>query len=360
MAPERERAHVLTLLKRHGRDATSFQTLEPGFRYWFAGADACVAYVETGSSWVAAGAPIAAPTRVAATAAAFVGAARAARRRAAFFATEPSFVADTPSLRALAIGEQPVWEPAAWPDTLLRTASLRTQLRRARAKGVSVRRVAIAELTRASHDTRRQLEALIVRWRTLHALPPMAFVVQVHAFSNPGERLCFVAERESRIVGLLAAVPVYARCGWLFENLIRDPAAPNGTNELLFDAAMRTVAADGSDYATLGLAPLAGAVPCWLRLARAAAACLYDFEGLAAFKAKLRPTTSAPVFLSYVPEYGALRSVLDALRAFAGGRLLSFGVEAMVRASRRREERASLSPHGAIAVLSDSHSSPLQ
>jgi phosphatidylglycerol lysyltransferase len=359
MAPEGERAQVLTLLKRHGRDATSFQTLEPGFRYWFAGADACVAYVETGSSWVAAGAPIAAPTRVAATAAAFVGAARAARRRAAFFATEPSFVADTPSLRALAIGEQPVWEPAAWPDTLSRTASLRAQLRRARAKGVSVRRVALEELTRASHDTRRQIEALIVRWRTRHALPPMGFLVQVHAFSHPRERLCFVAERESRIVGFLAAVPVYARSGWLFENLLRDPAAPSGTNELLFDAAMRTVAADGSDYATLGLAPLAGAVPWWLRLARAAAAGLYDFEGLAAFKAKLRPTRSAPLFLSYVPEHGALRTVLDALRVFARGRLLSFGVEALVRASRRREELVSLSPRRVIVSLSPSGASPL-
>lgn len=360
MAPERERAQVLSLLKRHGRDATSFQTLEPGFRYWFADADACVAYVETGSSWVAAGAPIAEPTRVAAMAAAFVGAARAAGRRAAFFATESSFIAATPSLRTLAIGEQPVWEPAAWPNTLSRTASIRAQLRRARAKGVSVRRVALEELTRDSHDTRRQIEALIVRWRTRQVLPPMGFLVQVHAFSHPRERLCFVAERESRIVGFLAAAPVYARSGWLFENLLRDPAAPNGTNELLFDAAMRTVAADGSDYATLGLAPLAGARPWWWRgLARAAAADLYHFEGLAAFKAKLRPTSSAPLFLSYLPEHGALRTVLDVLRAFARGRLLAFGVKALVRAARRRGELAILSPGTVIVSLSPSGASSL-
>ena len=48
---------VLDLLRQHGWNATSFQVLEPGFEYWF-DADACVAYVDTGRAWVAAGAPI--------------------------------------------------------------------------------------------------------------------------------------------------------------------------------------------------------------------------------------------------------------------------------------------------------------
>ena len=74
-SPERER--VLELLRRHGWNATSFQTLESDFRYWFHGDDACVAYVDTGAAWVAAGAPIAAPERLADVAGAFVEAASA-------------------------------------------------------------------------------------------------------------------------------------------------------------------------------------------------------------------------------------------------------------------------------------------
>ena len=76
---EDERQRVLALLKRHGWNATSFQILEPGFRYWFGGGerseatgggapreiDCCVGYVDTGRAWVAAGSPVAAPERLA-------------------------------------------------------------------------------------------------------------------------------------------------------------------------------------------------------------------------------------------------------------------------------------------------------
>ena len=237
-------------------------------------------------------------------------------------------------MRALAIGEQPVWHPASWHDTIACATSLRAQLRRARAKGVSVRQVSPRELRDRSHTTRRQVEVLIARWLAGHALPPMGFLGDVHAFSYLDERLCFVAERAGRLVGFLAAVPVYARKGWLFENLLRDPTAPNGTTELLFDAAMRTVAAAGSDYVTLGLAPLSGVVRWWLRLAREVRG-LYDFRGLAAFKSKLRPTTRAPMFISYLPEHGAPRIVLDTLTAFAGGHVLSFGAAALLRRTGR-------------------------
>ena len=48
---EQERA--LAFVKRHGWNATSFQCLEPGMRYWFdTELDACVAYADTGSAWV--------------------------------------------------------------------------------------------------------------------------------------------------------------------------------------------------------------------------------------------------------------------------------------------------------------------
>ncbi|MGZ6135391.1 MAG: phosphatidylglycerol lysyltransferase domain-containing protein, partial [Myxococcaceae bacterium] len=83
-----ERRRVLAVLRRHGWNATSFQVLEPGFQYWFADEDACVAYVDTGSAWVAAGAPLTAPARIGAVGEAFHGRAREAGRRVAFFGVE--------------------------------------------------------------------------------------------------------------------------------------------------------------------------------------------------------------------------------------------------------------------------------
>jgi len=127
-------------------------------------------------------------------------------------------------------------------------------------------------------------------------MAPMGFLVDVQPFDFPEERrYYFVAERDGVVLGFLAAVPVYGRGGWFFEDFLRDPRHPTATAELLIDAGMRRAAEDGSGYVTLGLAPLAGRVPSWLAGVRALSAPLYDFAGLHAFKAKLGPDHWDPI-----------------------------------------------------------------
>lgn len=324
------RARALSLLKRWGWNATAFQALERGFRHFFVGDDACVAYVDTGGAWVVAGAPVAPPDRLGAVSAAFVRAARAAGRRACFFAVESRFVEAT-GYSALLVGEQPAWEPRRWSETLAARRSLREQLRRARAKGVVVRTVSAAEMSERTNPMRRAVEALVERWLAARTMPKMAFLVDVQPFEFAEERRYFVASRGGAIVGFLGAVPIFARGGWLFEDLLRDPRAPNGTAELLFDAGMRAVQAEGSGFVTLGLAPLAGAVPPWLGRLRRWTSPLYDFEGLQSFKSKLAPSSWEPILLAY-PE-GASPSVAlyDVLAAFAGGTFLGFGLRTLLR-----------------------------
>lgn len=323
-------ARVLRLLQVHGWNATSFQILEPGFRYWFHGEDACVAYVDTGRAWVVAGAPISDRARFAEITASFQAAAASAGRPVRFFATESRF---HEALRwpALQVGEQPTWSPADWTNTLERSRSLREQLRRARAKGVSVRRLDPEELGE-SHPTRLQLDALIARWLATRPMEAMGFLVQVHPYRFPEERRSFVAEQGGAIVGFLGVVPVYARRGWFFEDFLAHPGAPNGTIELLIDAGMRAAAAEEIPYVTLGLVPLVGRVPIWLRLFRRGGAGLYDFAGLLAFKAKFKPRSWDPIYLSYPPGTAAWAALTDTLSAFAQGGLLSFGLRTLLRA----------------------------
>lgn len=212
--PCAERARVLALVKQHGWNTTTFQILEPGFRYWFAETDACVAYVDTGRAWVAAGAPIAALERAAPVASAFCAEAARHRRRACFFATEHRFTELAP-MRSLLIGEQPSWDPLAWETTLRQSRSLREQLRRARAKGVTVRPVTTAELADPGAPVRVALAGLLARWLRTRPMSPMSFLVQLHLYSHPEERRCFVAEPRGRMIGVLGVVPIYARGGWL-------------------------------------------------------------------------------------------------------------------------------------------------
>lgn len=328
-ASDPDRARVLALLQGHAWNATSFQVLEEGFRYWFdEESGACVAYVETAGAWVVAGAPIAHGDALARVTADFVAAARAKGRRVGFFAVEERFLRAT-GLVSLRIGEQPTWDPQRWGETVRSAKSLREQLRRARAKGVTVRSARAAEVADPASPARGAVEALIGRWLGSRGMAPMGFLVDVQPFAFPEERRYFVAERAGRIVAFLAAVPIYARQGWLLEDLLRDPAAPNGTAELVVDAAMRALAEEGSRYATLGLAPLAGATG-WLLVAREWTRALYDFEGVRAFKAKLRPHAWEPIYLAYPPGASANLALFDGLAAFARGSFARFGAETLL------------------------------
>lgn len=326
---DRERARVLGLLRQHGWNATSFQTLEPGFRYWFDGDDACIGYVDTGKAWVVAGAPIARVERFRDLAQSFVALAAAARRRVVFFATESRFH-EAVGWHALRIGDQPTWAPESWNSTLQTSRSLREQLRRARAKGVTVRRLDVSELA-AGHPMRAKLDDLIERWLGTHPMAPMGFLVQVHPYTFPEERHCFVAEIGERLVGLLGITPIYARGGWFFEDFLGDPTAPNGTVEALIDAGMRAAAAGGISYVTLGLVPLAGEVAAPLQSVRRWGRALYDFDGLHAFKSRFKPRAWDPIYLAIPPGSSRALAMLDTLTAFSRGGLWAFGAQTLLR-----------------------------
>jgi phosphatidylglycerol lysyltransferase len=335
-ASDGDRQRALALLRRHGWNATSFQILEPGFFYWFDDQDdlgedgACVAYLDTGRAWVAAGAPIAGLERAPEVALRFVAAAAARRRRACFFGTEDRFATAAP-FAAMRIGEQADWDPVGWDETLRATRSLREQIRRSRAKGVTVRPFDPRLFAEPAGEPRTSVDRLVARWEAAHPMPPMGFLVQMHLHTELAERRFFAASRGEALVGFLSMVPVFARSGWFVEDLIRSPEAPNGTAELLVDAAMRSAAAEGSRYLTLGLAPLAGAVGPWLRALRRTGSPLYDFRGVHAFKAKLRPRGWAPIFISYPRGQLGIATVYDALAAFARGGLLRFGLQTLLR-----------------------------
>ena len=330
-----EQQRTLTILRRFGWNATSFQVFAPGLSYWFGDGDTCVAYVDTGRAWVVAGAPLASEVDMRRVTNQFCLLAKGNSRRAVFVATERRFLGLVGNFNAIALGEMPVWDPMDWSDTVAKARRLRQQLSRARNKGVHVRRVELNEVNDEGSRLSRQIEVLIATWQAKKPLPPFGFVVQVTPFTLVTARRTFVAELGGKVVGFASVVPVFARNGWAIQDLVRAPNAPNGTVELLVDAAMRDAAELGSHYVTLGLSPLSGDVGLLLSIVRTCASSLFDFAALRAFKAKFRPREWVPIYVAYPRENNPLLASYDSLVAMLHSKPWRYGAKAL---SRRRRD----------------------
>ncbi len=315
---------LLEALRLFGRDAASFQAIEPGTSI-FRDERGLVAYRETSSAWVAVGSPLCAEADVPAVAERFAAAAAREEKRAVFFACDDaSAFGDAEST---VVGEQPWWRAGDWPEVLKKNRRLREQLRRARKKGVVVRRIDASELAEGT-PLRKRADDLAAAWLASRPMQPMQFLLTLAMFEHPNEHRYYGAFRGDELVELASLVPIHGRRGWLVEDVVRDSRAPNGTTELVFDCAMRESHADA--LVTWGLAPLSGA-PWPMRAIGALARGLYDFRGLRAFKARLHPREWQKVHMIAPRGTPAWLSVIDTLRAFAGGSLVTFGARTLVR-----------------------------
>jgi Uncharacterized conserved protein len=301
------------LVMEHGWNATSYQIVNPGIDHWFSqNGDAVVGYVERAGIRVVAGAPVSSAERLPAVVEEFEKSAGEAGLGVCYFGAEARLegVLRGSLLHSkVLLGAQPAWNPAGWSAKVDCYASLRAQFHRATNKGVLVREWSPNEATGSP-----RLGAVLDRWLEGRGLPPMHFLVEPSTLQRLRDRRIFVAWRpvehgkdDNQILAFAVLSPVPVRSGWLVEQFPRIPGAPNGTIELLLNEAVRAVTADGAEYLTLGLAPLAkrdsivhDSEPGWLRLALRGTAAhgkrFYNFGGLESFKAKFLPDTWEPIY----------------------------------------------------------------
>jgi phosphatidylglycerol lysyltransferase len=316
------------LVLKYGWNSTSYQIINPGIRHWFSKTeDAVVGFVSCHNVRVAAGAPICAQERLPEVAAEFETDAARAKEKVCYFCAEArleSIYLNSTAHAKILLGAQPVWQPRDWAKIAAKHKSLRAQLNRARNKGVSV-----SEWTTEKAHNNPVLLNCLREWLSAKGLPPLHFLVEPNTLARLSNRRVFVAERGGEVFGFVLLSPIARRNGWLFEQFIHKPGAPNGTVELMIDTAMRVLAENGYDYATLGLSPLSTRAevkpfhnPFWLRILlawmRKHGQRFYNFDGLDAFKAKLQPDRWEPVFaISNEPRL-SFKTLYAIASAFSG------------------------------------------
>lgn len=332
------------LVLRYGWNAMAYQILNPGILFWFEpGGEAVVGYARAGGYRVVAGVPVCARDRLLAVADAFTRDARAAEERVCFFGAEGPLL---DGLRArgpvtvLPLGAQPVWDPAHLAAHFCAKPSLRAQLARARNKGVTVE-----QWDGARARGHPALEACLRAWLETRGLPPMHFLVEWDVLARPLDRRVYVALRDGDVVAYTVLSPVPLREGWLVEQTVRGPAAPNGTAELLLSHAARDAADEGAAYLTLGLAPLArvGAppvgLPAGVRLllawVRVHGRRFYNFEGLERYKRKFEADRWVPIYCVAEGAGQEIRALYAVAGVFGGASPVRFLPRALARAVRQ-------------------------
>jgi phosphatidylglycerol lysyltransferase len=294
------------LVMKYGWNTTCFQIVNPGIEYWFGDdGESVVGYVSSAGVRVVAGAPVCSEATLKRVTADFENDSSQNNLGVCYFGAEgrlDSLFRDASDHSNVLLGAQPVWHPARWPHTVARHSSIRSQLNRARNKGVVITEWPIEK----AHDN-SELRSCLHAWLESKGLPPLHFVIEPETLTRLDGRRVFVAERASIVVAFLVLSPIPERSGWLTEQFPHRPGAPNGTVELMMDHAFRVIADENCEYITLGLSPLSRRAkierfdnPLWLRVLlawmRKHGQRFYNFDGLDRFKSKLMPESWEPVF----------------------------------------------------------------
>ena len=338
--PHDERARVLSLVRRFGWNATSFQVLEPGLPLLLSRRRR-VRGVRRYRPGVGRGGRAAGGRRALRGGDRGVRAGRARRAIGARVSSPPRIASRSRvPLRSLLVGEQPVWEP----DALGRGARGAARACASSSGARAPRACAVRALdARAAAAPGAESRAAVARVRRALAgareLAPLGFLARVDPLALLPDRPLFVAERAGALVGILSVAPIHGREGWLLQNLLRAPDAPNGTAEVLFDQAMRAAAARGLTFVTLGLAPLAGRVAAPLRLARHAGRACSTSRGCARSRPSCSRRAGIGCTLSFPEETWAARAILDVLSAFAHGQSRALRARDACCAGRRCSSR---------------------
>lgn len=324
-----EQDRVRDLILRFGWNSTCYQLLNPGFQYWFsARGDAVAGYVEFSGTRIVGGSPVCAYERLPDVVDEFEADSAMRGLRVCYFASEArleSVIAKRAGYAIMQLGAQPVWHPRTLVERMRTKPSVRGQLNRAFNKEIIIEEWSTTKAT--SNPT---LKRLLDYWLVTRGLPSLHFLVEPETLSNLEDRRMFVALRGESAVGFLNTSPIPGRHGWLIEQFVRGPHAPNGTVELMLHRAAEVFVEEGYEYLTLGLSPLtlhgqsvfpdtSFFIRFLLTIARVHGKRFYNFAGLEFFKMKFEPEDWEPIFaISNEPKF-SLRSLYAVACAFTKG-----------------------------------------
>jgi phosphatidylglycerol lysyltransferase len=214
-------------------------------------------------------------------------------------------------------GEELIFDPRRDPQSGGRGRELRKKVQRAQRAGVNVLE------HQGDFDVERGLESLARAW-VERRRGPQVFITPVLLFAERTGRRWFYAACGTQLLGVLSLLRLDARGGWVFEHLLTEPDAPQGTSEQLVTVALGALGREGCGYATFGPSTLSqlGRMQRvgWYgqvvgRAVFNSAARWFHLDSLSQYRKKFQVSAVEPSHLLFHPGIG-VREATGLLRAF--------------------------------------------
>ncbi|MFN0087773.1 MAG: phosphatidylglycerol lysyltransferase domain-containing protein [Blastocatellia bacterium] len=346
---------LLELVRRHGYEPQSFLSLYSGMKVWsVCEPEAAVVYRQVGRVAVVAAAPLAAREHLAEITRRFLAYCDDEDLDCLMLPVGAEFakIARSCGMALLAVGESGYFKLPEWKPAGDRAKKVRAGVNQARKAGVRVERYDPAQSQGA--QTRVEIESLCQAWVDTREVDALGWLLELDPFSLSEHKRYFLARgAEGKLAGMLACSPISARRGWYLEDLIRHPHAERGVSELLVVEAIRHLAAEGAELATLATSPLAGIesdelTGSFKHLARALTLiyehldAFYHFKALHRFKSKFAPSFVEPEFVAIYPPRIRLRMIYAVLGALDPAGLPGILASKLRRVWRNPETRRSI------------------
>lgn len=332
------------MLRLYGYEHQSFLSLYGGMEvWWLHEPEAAIVYRRVKQVLIVVGAPLAAKEDWPEVTERFLNYCRQQKLSCLMVPFGEAFadVARASGMGLIPVGESGYFQLLDWKPTGDRAKKIRAGANQARKAGVVVEYYR-AELA-ANESTRAEVERLCRAWLGTRELDALGWLLELNPFKLSEHKRYFLArDANGQLKGLLACSPIYARRGWYLEDLIRCPEAERGVSELLVTEALKHLAAEGAELATLGTSPLAGIkaegqfknTERLLKLIYQHFDAFYHFKSLHRFKSKFAPSFVEKEYLAVYPPKFRLKPVFALIEAFEPD-----GLPGLIASKLRRSNR---------------------
>ncbi len=214
------------------------------------------------------------------------------------------------------IGFQTVLDPVDWEGIKSNNGPMRYQIGRSARKNIKIRAARPSDFP--------EIHRCLVKWQASKSPFKLYFMTDPDIALHPDHRTVWLAEQNGQLQGYLIASPIPKKKGWLLEQWVRKPTAPNGVIEQLVDHAITQLGHDGARYITMGLCPLTPSPELSLSIAergqftlgRLATSWFYKSYSLTRFKLKFGFPIHEPIYASFSHLRTLPLSCVDTVLAF--------------------------------------------